>query len=438
MIPFLPELSASPLAPSAAPSLPGLAGGVGAGAGEGGGRPALDFAGLLDAVLPGGAQTLPVAATEGGAPVPAIPEPAPVMRPLGVLKGAGLLLSDAVPEALPETPPLSGTALPESGNALPPAGPLLPPDAPLATSPAAPAEAEADTPALPDTPQPEAALLALLPVATPTVLPATVAVPVAAPARSGGAAGPDRTVPAAAPVVVAPRLPALPPEPASEDEAPASPALAALASDAPEAASRPAPANSAPAPAPSVAPAQPAPPAAPAPVAERVEPRIAAPDQESAIAQFGEIREALRSARPEMTLRHAEFGFVSLRLEGTAAAPQDWRAVLASRDPGFVPAFQAALAERAVAASADTASTGNGAGQGGSSSSSSSDQRYGFSQGSGQGSSSPYPGQSGGRDEGASQDPRNPQQRRADDSAAATAGAPDSEASDQRQRGLFA
>jgi hypothetical protein len=31
----------------------------------------------------------------------------------------------------------------------------------------------------------------------------------------------------------------------------------------------------------------------------------------------GEIREALRAARPEMTVRHADFGFVSLRLEAT-------------------------------------------------------------------------------------------------------------------------
>lgn len=434
MIPSLPELSASPLAPAAAPPLPGLAGGAGAGAGEGGGRPALDFAGLLDAVLPGGAQTLPVAEAGGGLPAPALPEPAPVMRPLGMLKGAGLLLPEALPEALPETLPPPGTALPESGSDLPPAGALLPPDEPLAAPLAATAEAEADTPLLPDTPQPEAALLALLPVAAPAVLPATLPVPVATAARAGGAADPARSVPAAAPVVVAPRLPALPPEPASEDEAPASLALAALASDAPEAVSQPVAASPAPSPAPSAAPAQPAPPAGPAPVAERVEPRSAAPDQESAIAQFGEIREALRSVRPEMTLRHAEFGFVSLRIEGAAAAPQDWRAVLASRDPGFVPAFQAALAERAVAASSETSASGNGAGQG----SSSSDQRYGFSQGSGQGSSSPYPGQSGGRDEGASQDPRNPQQRRADDSAAATAGAPDREASDQRQRGLFA
>ena len=434
MIPFLPELSASPLAPAAAaPSQPGLAGGVGAAAGEGGGRPVLDFAELLDAVLPGGAQTLPLAEAGGGVPAPALPEPAPVMRPTGMLKGAGLLLPEAVPEVVPEPPPLSGTALPESGSDLPPPGPLLPPGEPLATPPAATAEVETDAPSLPDTPQPEAALLALLPVAAPAVLPATLPVPAATPVRAGGAADPSRPVAvAAAPVVAAPRLPALPPEPAREEEASASPALAALASDALEAA--PLPPAASPAPAPSAAPVQPAPPAAPAPVAE---PRIPAPDQESAIAQLGEIREALRSARPEMTLRHAEFGFVSLRLEGTAAAPQDWRAVLASRDPGFVPAFQAALAERAVAASADTAATGNGAGQGGSSSSSS-DQRYGFSQGSGQGSSSPYPGQSGGRDEGASQDPRNPQQRRADDSAAATAGAPDSEASDQRQRGLFA
>jgi hypothetical protein len=135
-----------------------------------------------------------------------------------------------------------------------------------------------------------------------------------------------------------------------------------------------------------------------------------------------------------MTLRHAEFGHVSLRIEGAAAAPQDWRAVLASRDPGFVPAIQAALAERAVAASADSAATGSQTGSG-TGSGTNSDRQYGFSQGSGQGSSQPYPGQSGGRDEGASPNQRQPQRR---EDAAATGGPQDSEATDHRQRGLFA
>ncbi|MFN3865046.1 MAG: hypothetical protein ACK4RT_12285, partial [Erythrobacter sp.] len=175
------------------------------------------------------------------------------------------------------------------------------------------------------------------------------------------------------------------------------------------------------------APAQLAPPQ----MAEPAAPRPAAPQQEAAIAQLGELREALRSVRPELTLRHAEFGPVSLRIEGTAAAPQDWRAVLASRDPGFVPAIQAALAERAITAPADSAASGGQSGPG-------SDRQYGFSQGSGQGSSQPYLGHSAGRDEGAGSHPRHPQQRRAADSGAAAGGAPDSAASGQPQRGLFA
>ncbi|MFN7158383.1 MAG: hypothetical protein ACK4MR_06780, partial [Erythrobacter cryptus] len=95
--------------------------------------------------------------------------------------------------------------------------------------------------------------------------------------------------------------------------------------------------------------------------------------------------------RPELTLRHNEFGAVALRIE--AALPDGWRAVLASHDPAFVPAVQAALAERtpgagaaAAAASADPASSGGDA------------PRYGSSLGSGQGGSQPYSGQSQGRE----------------------------------------
>lgn len=113
--------------------------------------------------------------------------------------------------------------------------------------------------------------------------------------------------------------------------------------------------------------------------------------QDSAIAQLSALRQALRSARPELTLRHNEFGAVALRIE--AALPDGWRAVLASHDPAFVPAVQAALAERtpgagaaAAAASADPASSGGDA------------PRYGSSLGSGQGGSQPYSGQSQGRE----------------------------------------
>ncbi len=184
----------------------------------------------------------------------------------------------------------------------------------------------------------------------------------------------------------------------------------------------------APAAAPSIS-AQPQPAITPAAAPAPAEARIA-PQQDSAITQVGELREALRAARPEMTLRHAEFGFVSLRVEATGA--QDWRAVLASRDPGFVPAIQAALAERAVAASSETSASNSGSHHG---QSGQSDQRYGFSQGSGQGSSQPYMEQSGKRDEGASSHQR---QQRSDAEEAARAKGPDAEQHVPRDRGLFA
>ncbi|MCZ8135106.1 MAG: hypothetical protein O9266_02285 [Porphyrobacter sp.] len=450
MIPFLPELSATPL--SAAPLPKTLAGGTGAGASEaeGGGRPALDFAGLLDAVLPGGAQALPGAvAADSGAPAAPAPDLVPVMRPLGSLVTGTKAGDDVLPAILPP----SGTSLPDSGSDLPPAGaPPLPaqPQSPVAVLavPPAPAPLAAESAGTgegaseqPEAASPEAALLALLPAVLPAPVfaatPAAAAIPT--PARAGGAA-PAPAIPAAAlapaaPAVPAAGLPALPVSPAEEE----APAGLALASSAPEAAPQPA-TGTAPAPVPQAsapALAQSMPPAAPAPVTERAEARVPAPQQETAIAQLGEIREALRSVRPEMTLRHAEFGFVSLRIEAAATAPQDWRAVLASRDPGFVPAIQAALAERAVAASADSAATGGQTG-GHTGSGTGSDRNYGFSQGSGQGSSQPYLGHSGGREEGAGSNPRNQQQARAGDDAATAAGAPESEAPGQRQRGLFA
>jgi hypothetical protein len=117
------------------------------------------------------------------------------------------------------------------------------------------------------------------------------------------------------------------------------------------------------------------------------------------IAQADTLREALRAQRPELTLRHAEFGAVSLRLEATGA--ESWRAVLAARDPGFVPAIHAALAERAVSAAADTA--GGFLSQNGTS-----DQRYGASPNGGQGGHSPHFGQSGARDGEAAPDHRRP------------------------------
>lgn len=444
MIPFLPELPAAPL--SAAPLPKALAGGV---AGEDGDRPARDFAGLLDTALPGAAQALPEAGVEAGTAAAVTLDPVPVMRPLGLLATGAKAGGEALPSAptivLSAAPVSTGTSLPESGSDAPPAAapapampqPVEPPVAAptfapaFAPPPAASANPFEETPGLPDSEPPELALLALLPAA----VSAPVANPGPAPARAEDAAR-VRAVAAAAAAAAqarpAARQPALPLAPAEEDaSANISPAVAG--GDQSGAAPQPAASTAAtPAPQPTVsALAQPAPPAAPPPMAEPAAPRPAAPRQESTIAQLGELREALRSVRPEMTLRHAEFGPVALRIEGATAAPQEWRAVLASRDPGFVPAIQAALAERAIAASADSAATGGQNASG-------SDRQYGFSQGAGQGSSQPYFGQSGGRDEGANSNPQSQQQRRAAHGRATADWAPESEAPGQIPRGLFA
>jgi hypothetical protein len=149
--------------------------------------------------------------------------------------------------------------------------------------------------------------------------------------------------------------------------------------------------------------AQPAP--ANAPTAALSDPRAdvrPAAQLEAAIEQLAEARANGRAARPELTLRHQEFGAVTLRIE---AAGTDLRATLASRDPGFVPAVHAALAERAIAPTTESASAqsqrgsdqtpgqqhnshGNPGQSGGSG-----EGRYGFSPGSGHAMSQPYRGQ---------------------------------------------
>jgi hypothetical protein len=125
-----------------------------------------------------------------------------------------------------------------------------------------------------------------------------------------------------------------------------------------------------------------------------------AADPETVLDQIATLRDAARSARSDVVLRHGEFGTVHLRIDA-AGAPGEWRAALTSRDPGFVPAVQAALAERAVAASSEAganfsqqhggnssaSNAGSGLGQG------SGQSAYGFSQGGGQGSSQQYSGQ---------------------------------------------
>ena len=140
---------------------------------------------------------------------------------------------------------------------------------------------------------------------------------------------------------------------------------------------------------------------------------------EAAIEQLAGLRDAARAARPEVTLRHGEFGAVSLRVEASAAAPGEWRAVVASRDPGFVPAVQAALAERAIAAAGEAASSGglssgaNGSGSG------PGQGTYGSSPGSQQGSSQPYSPQGQGERRHAPKVPDQPAEaaRRAEDPA---------------------
>jgi len=156
---------------------------------------------------------------------------------------------------------------------------------------------------------------------------------------------------------------------------------------------------------------------------------------EAAIEQFAEAREAARSTRPEVTMRHAEFGLVSMRLD---ASGSELRATLAARDPGFVPAVQAALAERAVTgaeagaqaqmslsqrsqdqsgSNADNGRSGQGqsnSGQGhgdsrdGSREEPRSDQHYGISTGSDQVSPSPYEDQDASDGPGQAIEPRGP------------------------------
>jgi hypothetical protein len=77
---------------------------------------------------------------------------------------------------------------------------------------------------------------------------------------------------------------------------------------------------------------------------------------ESLINTLSEARENGRAARGDMQLRHADFGTVSLGLERREG---DLRALLSSRDPGFAPAAQAALAERSITAGSEGQSAGS-------------------------------------------------------------------------------
>ncbi len=433
MIPFLPDLPSAPAALNAggtwpqATTTPEAAG--------------LDFAGLLGAVFaPPPAPPAPLA--ESGTPVAgeatlaaephapsavaqtpfmALPVPLPLPLPAGkIVPDAGTSLPPAVLAADPAAavaapvPVTPHPALQDAASLPDPAdAAITPTPAPAPQPPAQDAVRVAEQPAdlavqVALVPTPGALPPMLAPVLAPVLPPALAAAPpVPVPARlqrTGPLSPADR---AHAPLPARVTVP--PAEDASEVQA-----------DAPFAPQSPPPtpfpaADSAPQPAQA---AQPAPtfaamPAAPAhPAPDRIESaRNLAPQQELTIAQVGDLREALRSARPEMTLRHAEFGFVSLRLE--QPAPEQWRAVLASRDPGFVPAIQAALSDRAVAAASASADSGsftgqNGTPQNGSGQNGSGDHRYGASPNGGQAGLSPYLGQSGQRDGEAAPDHRRP------------------------------
>jgi hypothetical protein len=147
-----------------------------------------------------------------------------------------------------------------------------------------------------------------------------------------------------------------------------------------------------------------------------------APGLEQSVGQIAELRDLARSVRPEMTVRHSEFGEVTVRLESVhaqaarstmVAAGSDWRAVLSARDPGFVPAVQAALAAAesgvqpgSASAQAGHNSPGSNPGQPGAQSafsqgglasgSGQSEQRYGSSPGGTQASWQPSSGEDSG------------------------------------------
>lgn len=125
---------------------------------------------------------------------------------------------------------------------------------------------------------------------------------------------------------------------------------------------------------------------------------------EDAIDQIADLRETGRAGRPELTVRHSEFGPVSMRFEATASQA-DLRIALSSRDPGFVPAVQAALVERAGDAGSAATNTGSQGQQSGSQrggenalgagSHPGAGERYGSSPGSRQGPAQPYSRQEG-------------------------------------------
>ncbi len=381
---------------------------------------------------------VPVVGADDAGPVPVAASPsepalsresAPFRSPALAAVNATLPLASGLPEPAPATTSPDGADDPDLGE------PDLPSSfaAPIASPPVAQSIAPAVPPVAPPSEVPDplaasgpvtivasapaamrlAATPAPKPAAPPTsITPAPAALfpaPPAAPAGEGDAlpalsSEPARAAPAASPRHGVSQSAAFASAPAIAPDPAVFAALAEVA--APDAAAW----SDAPAPSANTAPAA-ALPQAPVPVTERGDSRSHAPapqqpsTQQSTIDQVGDLREALRAARPAMTLQHAEFGAVSLRLEASGA--EGWRAVLASRDPGFVPAIQAALADRAVAAaSASPDASGGQMGQNGAFQSGTGEHRSGSSPSGGQGASQPYLGQSGSRDGEAAPDHR--------------------------------
>jgi Meckel syndrome type 1 protein len=107
--------------------------------------------------------------------------------------------------------------------------------------------------------------------------------------------------------------------------------------------------------------AQPAvPPAndASAPVIRAAAPETRPQEFESIVQRLADARETARPASADITLLHREFGNVALQME---VAGRQLRVALASQDPGFAPAVQAALAERGGLPGIDMARADGGA-----------------------------------------------------------------------------
>lgn len=403
----VPQLIARPVPVTLSPPLPALV--------QRPGSQPVPMTAQAEPVLP---ETMPVAPSAGmrqslaGMPVAAAPMPvlAPVLAPATGISGTA-----SAPAAILPVPPVPASArgITPSEPTLaadPPPGTALPPAASeLAISPAASTasgQPRVDDPAVPvatnEDPVDDAAagLLVTIAQAVPVPLPAPVGAPVVVAVSKPASLPTVATARVNSGTLPLPRA-ATPPAMANSGEV-APVAVPVLAGDpllAAEPGSPPVPAADASA---STAPAAPTPAAgitqpfsvaAATPAEPRGETRVQ-PQQDAAINHIAELQGAARASRPEMLLRHAEFGTVSIKVEGTG--PQDWRAVLASRDPGFVPAVQAALTERMVAGATATDLSGDTPGQ-----NPSQDNRYGSSPGSGQGSSQPYMQHQQGRDEGA-------------------------------------